>query len=144
MIQRVDKITASSLNQNKPKKYSDFTVNFDIHPSTGDLFLLTNENAVKTSLTNIIKTNFYERRFKETVGTNVRAQLFEQLTGDTLTEIAGQIRSAITTFEKRVTIVSLQVTGTDSNPDAINVSLLFNVANIPGTSSINVIVNRVR
>jgi phage baseplate assembly protein W len=141
-ISRVDRLTPNVINQTKPKKYSDFTTNFEIHPDTGDLFLYTDANAVKKALRNLVLTNFYERRFKEKVGSNIRNKLFEQLTANVLQEIASDLRNVITNFEKRVVLENLQVN--QSGEDAIIVNIVFSIANIPGSQNLSITVNRVR
>jgi phage baseplate assembly protein W len=144
MTMRVDKITPTTININKEKKYSDFSTNFSVHPDTGDIFLFTDANAVKNSLKNLIMTNFYERRFNERLGCNIRSQLFEQLDGDTLTDIAGEVRNCIENNERRVSIITLNVNGNDTNPYAVTINLVFNINNIPGNQNLTFVVNRIR
>ena len=43
--------------------FSDLNLNFVVHPITGDVTKLTNVEAVKRSVRNLINTNFYERPF---------------------------------------------------------------------------------
>ena len=53
MAQRLDKYT--SVNK-KAEIYSDFLMNLNIHPNTGQLLRYTNEDAVKKSIRNLLLT----------------------------------------------------------------------------------------
>jgi len=66
----------SSIFQNKII-YSDILSNFNIHPIKKDLVRLTNEEAVKKSIINLIFTNKGERPFQPFIGSSIRQYLFE-------------------------------------------------------------------
>ena len=57
--------------------FSDFFTDFSRHAQTGELNKKTNENAVKQSVRNLLLTNKGERLFQPTVGSNLKALLFE-------------------------------------------------------------------
>ena len=57
--------------------YKDINLSFARHPVTGDIAFLTNVEAVKRSVRNLINTNFYERPFHPEIGSDVRSILFE-------------------------------------------------------------------
>jgi hypothetical protein len=58
---RAQKITTPQGFDPNFRKYSDFTINLDVHPDTGDAFAYTNVNAVKKALRNLVLTDKYER-----------------------------------------------------------------------------------
>jgi phage baseplate assembly protein W len=145
-ISRADKIT----QQNQPsqfqvqqKKYTDFTVNLDVHPDTGDLFRITDVNAVKRSLKNIMLTNFYERPFQPKLATNLPAMLFENIGADTLSILSDTVTYAINKYEPRVNILSLNATA-NNDADSVAINLVFTINNIPDQQTMSVVVNRVR
>lgn len=109
----------------KKTLYTDFNVNFDIHPIRGDLTLLVNEDAIRRSLSNIIKTNFYERRYRARFGGNLRKHLFENQVPMTLNSIKIAISNAITNFEPRVNLLDVTVSSPnsgDSNQVSVNIT----------------------
>jgi hypothetical protein len=55
---RSNKVTAKS---KELERYSDFTINLDLNPITAQITKITNEEAVSTSLRNLILTNVNER-----------------------------------------------------------------------------------
>ena len=91
-LQNKNKITAR-------KWYTDMDLNITPHPSSGDLVLKYDKDAVKRSLRNIMLTNDYERPFRPSFGANLRAQLFELADDLTKYEIRKEITEAISTFD---------------------------------------------
>ena len=96
-VRNLNKITAR-------KCYTDIDLNLTPHPSSKDLTLKYDKDAVKRSLRNIMLTNDYERPFKPNFGANLRAQLFELADDITKYEIRKQITEAIEDYEPRVVI----------------------------------------
>ena len=66
------------VKKNEKPRYSDFTMNLDIHPDTKQIFTFTNANAVKRAIKNLILTDNYERLFRPDIGAGLRALLFEK------------------------------------------------------------------
>lgn len=134
------------ITQNTPQTfYSDFTDNMDIHPDLGDLFKITNANAVKRSLRNIVLTNKYERPFNPDFGCNIRAMLFENLASpDIQNMVIDVVTNAITKFEPRV--ANLKVTcQAYPNQNGLVINVSFSILNIAGSQSLSIpIVQRVR
>lgn len=123
--------------------YADFTDNMDIHPDLGDLFRLTNVNAVKRSIRNIVLTNKYERPFNPDFGCNIRAMLFENITPDTQNIIVDVVTNAITKFEPRVSNLSV-VCQASPDQNALTVTISFSVLNIAEPQSLSIAIQRVR
>ena len=57
--------------------FKDISLSFARHPITGDIAKLSDVDAVKRSVRNLINTNFYERPFHPEIGSDIRATLFE-------------------------------------------------------------------
>lgn len=124
------------------KVYVDFPTNFDFHPIRKDLALVTNEDAVKRSIRNIVRTNFYERN-DPTVGANLDAQLFELATPQTQIVLQDSLRTAIENNEPRCQLLSvIVVVNPDSN--AISASIVFTLINTSEPITLTVLLTRVR
>lgn len=89
--------------------YSDIDATFNIHPSTKDLILSKDVQAVTRSVRNLVLTNHYERPFHPEIGGNIRKMLFEQNTALTSNFIEKEIYNVIESFEPRVKLVSVDV-----------------------------------
>lgn len=71
-------------------RYSDFFTSFQAHPDTKQLLVKTDERAITQSIRNLILTNRGERPFENSIGSNVRFMLYEQISessDDTIKEL---------------------------------------------------------
>ena len=90
------------------KTYSDLNLNFTRNPATGDVARLTDIEAVKRSVRNLILTNQFERPFHPEIGSSVRALLFENVTPLNAILLEDRIREVIINFEERALITSFK------------------------------------
>jgi phage baseplate assembly protein W len=122
--------------------YSDFNTGFDVNPITGDLSILTNGDAVKQSIINLILTNFYERPMKYNFGSNVLGSLFELSTPATQQILEQNIRQAINNYEPRANIISVIVQPyIDEN--AVAITIVFTTINSNIAQTVTVTLDRV-
>jgi phage baseplate assembly protein W len=104
------------------RKFKDISLSFDMHPVTKDILVLTNENAIKRSIRNIIQTVPSERFFNSTFGSDVKATLFEFIDFGTASLLQKQVEIAINNYESRVNKVKVEVNPRpDNNTFEINV-----------------------
>tara|TARA_B100001250_G_C19788606_1_gene785357 strand:- start:91 stop:501 length:411 start_codon:yes stop_codon:yes gene_type:complete len=134
-VQNQNKITAR-------KWYTDMDLNITPHPSSGDLVLKYDKDAVKRSLRNIMLTNDYERPFRPSFGANLRAQLFELADDLTKYEIRKEITEAISTFEPRVRISDIYLVNDQRN--RLHINLHYGIIGIEEPQELEVILQRVR
>lgn len=126
--------------------YSDFNVNFNVHPVKQDLTRLVNEDAVLRSIKNIVQTDHYERPFRPLFGANIKKYLFEQLTPITLQLIKSQIVSALANYEPRANIIDVVVSSSSSDNNSVEITITFSTINNlrPVTTTITLALDRVR
>jgi phage baseplate assembly protein W len=123
--------------------YSDFTDNFDKSPFSDDLAKVTNENSVKQSLKNIVRTILGERLYDNTIGQSGNYGLFGLNDGLTQTVVSQTLTDAIKQNEPRVNLLGITVDST-SIEYALSITIYFMVINNPNTLSTNIIIKRVR
>ena len=125
------------------KTFTDLNLLFTDSPSTGDITKKTDEEAVKSSLRNLISTKNYERPFHPEIGCQLFALLFENLTSVTTQVIRKTIIDVINKFEPRVIVldVKLSETGDQNNLD---VSIIFKIINTERPVILNTSIQRVR
>ena len=72
---------ASTTNNSKRANriYKDLDLDFGRNPVTNDVNKLTDVEAVKRSVRNLINTNHYERPFHPEIGSGIRGLLFEPM-----------------------------------------------------------------
>lgn len=142
MVSRLDKQTTASVNQTKVTS-SDFLTNFNRHPETDQLVRLTNSEAVKKSLRNLILTQKTERFFQPDIGSNIYRILFEDMSPQTAILLEQYIIETISNYEPRAGNVQVFVQSDEFN-NAYNVSIMFTVINNSNPIVLNLSLNRVR
>ena len=139
-ITRADKLTVSKKQQ---EYFSDFLNSFAYSPVNNNLAKISNEESVKQSLKNLILTSRGERIFQPNIGSGVNNLLFENSTRPTLNSIEFNIQNTIKYNEPRVNIIDVKAKET-TNPNAVQVDIVFSMINNPEPISINFILKRVR
>ena len=111
------------------KQYRDLDLFFS-KKSNKDVNKVTDVEAVKRSVRNLILLNSYEKPFHPEIAGDVRGLLFELMTPLTSAVIARKIQDVIENFEPRA-----RLTGVDVVPDfdrnAYDVTVYFYVVNAP-------------
>ena len=118
--------------QRTSRRFKDISLSFSPHPVTKDLPVLLNERAVVRSVRNLVELIPTERFFDSTLGTDIRASLFENFNATTVTIIEDQVRSTIRKYEPRVDDIGVEVDGLpDRNALEIKVIFTINGLEIP-------------
>ena len=108
------------------RAFKDISLSFSPHPVTKDLPVLLNERAIVRSVRNLVETIPTERFFDSSLGTDIRASLFENFTATTVTIIEDQIRSTVRTYEPRVDDIGIEVDGLPDR-NALDVKVIFTI-----------------
>jgi phage baseplate assembly protein W len=125
------------------KTFVDLDLSFKANPFTKDIYLKTDEEAVKTALKHLIQTKNFERPFHPEIGTQVYSLLFENFSPAVRIALERTIRETIEKFEPRVRIISITVQETvESNDLAINI--VFALKNTDTPLTITTFLSRVR
>ena len=136
---------ASTTNNSKRANriYKDLDLDFGRNVVTDDVNKLTDVEAVKRSVRNLINTNHYERPFHPEIGSNLRAMLFENISPQMTHAISKQIDLLLKNFEPRVRLVQVNVQPfTERN--GYRASISFYVINTPERVEIETFLERLR
>ena len=108
------------------RAFKDIDLSFEPHPTTKDLQVIKNENAIRRSIRNIVQTISTERFFNPLLGSSIRESLFEFVDYGTASVIESEIDNSIKNFEPRVENVQIIVT---PNPDenSFDVTVIFDI-----------------
>jgi phage baseplate assembly protein W len=123
--------------------FSDFTSNLSQVPGRTDVARIVNESAVKESIKNLVLTDRGERLFQPDIGCDIRGQLFENITSNTIVILKENIKSTIKTYEPRCNLRDV-IVGGDIDSNSLNVTILFSVINSNRDSSLTIDLSRVR
>ena len=122
---------ASNQNEKRSRRiYKDLNLNFSANPVTSDVATITDVNAVKRSIRNLLLTNHYDRPFHPEIGSNIPALLFENHGPVTANQLQRAIEEVIQNFEPRARLSSVECWPLpDTNRYDIHV--YFYVENLP-------------
>ena len=110
--------------------YSDLDLFFGKKSSNSDIQTVTDVQAVKRSIRNLILLNHYEKPFHPEIASGVRDMLFELMTPVTAQILARKIEDVINNYEPRARLVGVTaIPNLDRN--AYEVSIEFYVVNTP-------------
>jgi len=136
---------ATQTNESKRSSriYKDLNLDFQLNSATKDIQKLTDVEAVKRSVRNLINTNHYERPFHPEIGSNLRAMLFELITPQMTHVISKQIDLLIRNYEPRCRLVQV-----NSQPslerNGYRCSISFYVVNYPEPVEVETFLERLR
>ena len=114
-----------------------------VNPIRKDLIAVTDIDAVKSSIRNLVLTNYYEVPFKPFRGSNIRALLFENADSFTAMAIQKEIKRVIEEYEPRVNRVVVDVVDR-SDVNTYYITINFNVISINTTGFVNFYLERLR
>ena len=122
---------ASRQNQKRSSRvYKDLNLNFTTNPVTNDVTTVTDVNAVKRSVRNLLLTNHYDRPFHPEIGSNVQALLFENFGPITANQLTRTIEEMIANFEPRARVESVECFPLQDR-NTYDVRIYFYVENMP-------------
>lgn len=139
----VQKKTSVTPLRSQLEYFSDFLTDFDILETKQDLARITNEEAVKTSIRNLLLTNRGDRLFNNTIGSDLQALLFENASPALEQVVADYVRRTIENYEPRAGIIDI-VVNTELDQNLVGVSIVFRIINKQEPIVLDVILNRIR
>ena len=112
------------------RQYKDLDLFFGKKQASNDINKVTDIQAVKRSVRNLVLLNNYEKPFHPEIGSGVRDVLFEPMTPLTSHSLAIEIEDVIENFEPRAKLVGVRaLPNLDRNE--YEVSIEFFVVNTP-------------
>ena len=112
------------------RQYTDLDLFFGRKTSDNDVRKVTDAQAVKRSIRNLVQLNTYEKPFHPEISGGVRELLFEPMSPIVAVVIARKIEDVITNFEPRARLVSVRSIP-DLDRNAYEVSVEFYIVNAP-------------
>ena len=123
--------------------YKDLDLDFGRNVVTHDVNKLTDVEAVKRSVRNLINTNHFERPFHPELGGNVRALLFEPMTPLTALNLQRKVEEVLTNFEPRAKITQI-IADPDIDRNAYKLTIKFYVIGITNPITVETFLERLR
>ena len=123
--------------------FKDLNLDFQQNTATKDIQKITDIEAVKRSVRNLINTNHYEKPFHPEIGSNLRAMLFELMTPQMNHVISKQIENLINNYEPRCRLVEV-ANRPNIDRNGYSVSISFYVVNNPNPVQVETFLERLR
>ena len=114
------------IRQRQSRAFKDISLSFKRHPVTNDILALTNEDAIKRSVRNLVETINEERFFNPLIGSHVRESLFELPDNQVRATLKSQIENSILNFEPRVDLTDVIVNHPNDSND-LEVSISYDI-----------------
>ena len=112
------------------RQYSDLDLFFTKKTVGNDVNKVTDIQAVKRSLRNLINLNEFEKPFHPEIAGGIRDMLFENMSPIVAAVLARKIEDVINNFEPRCRLVSVRAIP-DYDRNIYNVTIEFYVVNAP-------------
>jgi len=135
--------TQTNESTRSSKIFKDLNLDFQQNSATKDIQKITDVEAVKRSVRNLISTNHYEKPFHPEIGSNLRAMLFELITPQMNHVITKQIENLINNYEPRCRLVQVH-TQPMFERNGYSVQISFYVQNYPDPVVVESFLERLR
>ena len=112
------------------RKYVDLDLFFEKKIPNNDVNTITDIQAVKRSVRNLVLLNPYEKPFHPEISSGIRGMLFELMSPFVAAQLTKKIEDVINNFEPRARLVSVRSIP-DYDRNAYEVSVEFYVVNAP-------------
>ena len=112
------------------RRYIDLDLFFEKKIPNNDVNTITDVQAVKRSVRNLVLLNPYEKPFHPEISSGIRGMLFELMTPFVAAQLTKKVEDVINNFEPRARLVSVRSTP-DYDRNAYEVSVEFYVVNTP-------------
>jgi len=136
-------LNATNNSKRSTRIYKDLDLDFGRNIVTNDVNKLTDVEAVKRSVRNLINTNHFERPFHPELGGNVRGLLFEPMTPLTALNLQRKIEEVLTNFEPRAKITQI-LADPDIDRNAYRLEIKFYVIGITNPITVETFLERLR
>ena len=136
-------LNATNNSKRATRIYKDLDLDFGRNTVTNDVNKLTDVEAVKRSVRNLINTNHFERPFHPELGGNVRALLFEPMTPLTALNLQRKIEEVLANFEPRAKITQIMA-DPDIDRNAYRLTIKFYVIGVQNPITVETFLERLR
>ena len=117
------------------RAFKDINLSFKRHPVTNDVVTITDEDAIKRSVKNIIFTTLGDKPFMPQFGSVISESLFELSTNLNEVRITDEIKTSLMNYEPRIDNLDITVSlYPDSNE--MNVTVQYDIVGMTAETQI--------
>ena len=121
------------------RTFKDINLSFKRHPVTNDVLTVSDEDAIKRSVKNIIFTILGEKPFEPDFGSVMNQSLFDLNTNLNEIRVSDEIKASLDNYEPRIDNIDVSVSIlADSNE--MNCTVQYDIVGIPApTQTVDVL-----
>jgi len=112
------------------RKFKDISLSFTRNPVTNDIMTLFNDDAIKKSVVNLVRTRVGEKFFNSLIGTNVENSIFELQSATLARSLEEEIETLLNNFEPRISLSSVKITYPEESNE-LNVTISYDIIGLP-------------
>jgi len=112
------------------KSFKDISLSFLRHPITNDIIVIKNEDAIKKSVVNLVKTNLGERFFNSLLGSRINQSVFELSNSGINILLENEISTLLSNYERRISINNISAEVIEDSYE-LNIRIDYNIIGIP-------------
>ncbi len=111
------------------RKFKDISLSFVRNPVTNDILAITDADAIKKSVINLVRTRSGERFYNRLLGSEVEDSMFELQSQETAINLELDIKTLLPNYEPRISVQTVQVTYPEDSND-LNIRISYNIIGI--------------
>lgn len=111
------------------KAFRDISLSFTKHPVTNDILALKNEDAIKRSVMNLVRTQIGERFFDSLLGTSLEGALFELSHPEIKIQIENDVRILLDNYEPRIAVSRIKAQPASDDYE-LNVNIVYDIVGL--------------
>lgn len=135
--------TTVNTSKRSTRQFKDIDLDFGRNTVTNDVNKLTDVEAVKRSVRNLVLTNHYERPFHPELGCGIRQLLFENLTPMVAIQLERKVQEVLENFEPRAQINNI-LARPDLDRNAYELTINFYVIGATEPVTVSTFLERLR
>jgi phage baseplate assembly protein W len=112
------------------RTFKDISFSFSRNPITNDILILQNEDAIKKSVINLVRTQIGERFFNSLIGTSLEKTLFELNNEEVASYIDEEISNLLNNFEPRIRVREV-IAEPDYDSNDLNIKIQYDIVGLP-------------
>lgn len=112
------------------RAFRDISLSFARNPVTNDIIILRNEDAIKKSVINLVRTRIGERFFNNLLGSSVENSLFELNLSENTGFLEEEIQVLLKNFEPRIFVREVIAEALEDSNE-INIQIIYDIIGLP-------------
>jgi phage baseplate assembly protein W len=108
------------------RKFKDISLSFVRNPVTNDILSINDADAIKKSVTNLVRTRIGERFFNSLLGTSLDNSIFELQTPEIAYSLQREISTLLNNYEPRIKLSTVLVTYPEDSNE-LNVEISYDI-----------------